>query len=207
MHGRNGTSASWPDLLKPADDDAIAEEMHRIKRGANLGWPYTYYDGVRNMRLVAPEYGGDGKTAPTEIYDTPVLTFPGHSAPLDMAFYNGTQFPKEYRGGAFVAFHGGGALGGYDEKRSGFNVVFVPFDKGRPGEWKVFADGFAGPDNASKKVATAAHRPVGLAVSPDGSLFVADDKKGRIWRITYGEPQPFKPAAPPPMKSFSASRP
>jgi glucose/arabinose dehydrogenase len=206
MHGRNGTSATWPDIITAADDDAVAEEMHRIKKGANLGWPYTYYDGVRNLRLVSPEYGGDGKTSPTETtYSTPALAFPGHSAPLDMVFYNGSQFPREYRGGAFVAFHGGGGNGG-DAGRPGFNVVYVPFVKGKPGEFTVFADGFAGPDNASKNTAKAAYRPVGLAVAPDGSLYIADDKKGRLWRITYGEPKAAKKPAPP-LRPFSASRP
>jgi len=66
-------------------------------------------------------------------------------------------------------------------------VVFIPFDKnGKAGDAKSFADGFAGPTNASKNNGKAAYRPVGAAVALDGSLYVADSNKGRIWRISYG---------------------
>jgi glucose/arabinose dehydrogenase len=186
MHDRNGTSMTWPNLVSAADDDNIAEEMHRMSNGVNLGWPYTYYDGARKIRLTAPEYGGDGKTiVQTGVYDTPVLAFPGHSAPLDMVFYTGDQFPTAYRGGAFVAMHGGegpATPGGHN----GYDIVFVPFARpGRPGSPVVFADGFAGPTAASKNVSTAAYRPVGLALAPDGALYVADSQKGKLWRITY----------------------
>ena len=186
MHDRNGASTSFPDIISAADEANVAEEMHRITKGVDLGWPYTYYDGARKMRLLAPEYGGDGKTAtPAGIYDTPAYAFAGHQAPLDMLFYEGKQFPAKYRGGAFVVFHGGNgphlATG-----RQGYNVSFVPFDaKGNPGTPEVFADGFAGVGPAARNVDTAAYRPVGAAVGPDGALYVADGQKGRIWRITY----------------------
>jgi glucose/arabinose dehydrogenase len=76
MHNRNGTHATWPELISASDELAVAEEMHRIVPGSNLGWPYTYFDGVRNLRLMAPEYGGDGKlTAPDGKYSVPVLAF------------------------------------------------------------------------------------------------------------------------------------
>ncbi|MBW8869705.1 MAG: PQQ-dependent sugar dehydrogenase, partial [Acidobacteriales bacterium] len=129
-HGRDGTSKGWPELVTPAEDDAIADEMFRISKGTDMGWPYTYWDGVRNIRLQAPEYGGDGKTSVTDRkYAKPVVAFaPLRPAVLDLTFYNASQFPRSYRGGAFVAMHGGGAdgvtvAGGH----GGYNVTFVPF--------------------------------------------------------------------------------
>ena len=140
--------------------------MFRIVKGVNLGWPYTYYDERLHIRLKGMEYGGDGKTPPPPgIYTDPVVALPGHSAPLDLLFYEGRQFPKAYRGGAFVALHG--ALG--PERPTGlagYTIVFVPFDRqGRAGQWRVFADGFAGPTPASRSTARAAYRPTGLAVA------------------------------------------
>lgn len=185
-HDRNGISRTWPAVISAAEEAAIPEEMYRIVKGANLGWPYTYFDKTRNIRLVSPEYGGDGKTeAKTGIYSKSVVTFPGHSAPLDLLFYNGSQFPQSYRGGAFVVLHGG--LGPDQQNgHNGYNIAFVPFDRsGHPGEPTTFADGFAGPTAGSKNASTAKYRPVGAAVAPDGSLYVADSQKGRIWRIYY----------------------
>jgi glucose/arabinose dehydrogenase len=184
MHDRNGTSTTWPELVSASDENNIAEEMHKMRPGTDLGWPYTYYDGARNLRLTAPEYGGDGKTPATKKYDTPALAFTGHSAPLDMLFYTGKQFPAVYRGGAFVAMHGGNGPaipGGHN----GYDIVFVPFAKGGIDGWSVFADGFAGPLPTSRVAATAAYRPVGLAQAPDGGLYVADSQKGRLWKISY----------------------
>ena len=180
MHDRNGTHNTWPDLVSAEDESNIAEEMDRLVKGTNMGWPYTYYDEVRGVRLMAPEYGGNGKVSPPPgLYATPVVAFhPSHAAPLDMVFYQGSQFPKSYRGGAFVARHGGLGAGG-----SGFDIQFVGFDaKGKPLTPVSFASGFAG---ASMTAAKANYRPVGAAVGPDGSLYVADSQKGRIWRISY----------------------
>ena len=93
MHGRDATAKTWPDLVTEADDDAIGDEMHRMVKGTDFGWPYTYYDGKRKLRLVSPEYGGDGKT--TARGDVPVASFqPMRPAPVDLAFYTGTQFPS-----------------------------------------------------------------------------------------------------------------
>ena len=187
-HGRDKTHVEFPDLVSASDDDAIADEMHRIVKGSNMGWPYTYYDDVRKVRLAGPEYGGDNKT-PVEagVYDTPVLAFANtRRAPLDLAFYEGSQFPDSYRGGAFIVFHGvngppiPGGHGGYD-------VLFVPMDKsGKVGLPQKFAEGFAGPTPDDKYSDHAIYRPVGQAVGPDGALYVVDSQKGRLWRIAYG---------------------
>ena len=142
---------------------------------------------MKKQRIVAPEYGGDGKTAATGNYSVPVATFQNtRAAPLDLIFYTGRQFPAEYRGGAFVVRHG---VGGPQSPtgKNGYDVVFIPFDKnGKAGEARPFAENFAGPTAASRNNGKAAYRPVGAAVAPDGSLYIADSNKGRIWRISYG---------------------
>jgi glucose/arabinose dehydrogenase len=91
------------------------------------------------------------------------------------------MFPEKYRNGAFIAFHG--SWNRAPEPQAGYNVVFQPFAEGKAqGDYEVFADGFAG---GNKQPGTAAHRPAGLALGPDGALYVSDDNGGRIWRITY----------------------
>jgi glucose/arabinose dehydrogenase len=185
MQNRNGTNETWPTLVSAADEEAIGDDMYRFAKNSDLGWPYTYFDNARGRRLQAPEYGEGVKEAPDKKYATPVLRLPAHAAPLDLLFYQGRQFPARYRGGAFLALHG--AVGpDAPEGRNGYSVMFAPFARnGRAGKPTVFADGFAGPTPANRNVARAAYRPVGLAEGPDGSLYIADSVKGRIWRITY----------------------
>ncbi|HKX65359.1 MAG TPA: PQQ-dependent sugar dehydrogenase [Rhizomicrobium sp.] len=186
-HGRDGTSKGWPELVSQAEDDAIPDEMFRVTKGTDMGWPYTYWDANRKIRLTAPEYGGDGKTPVTDSkYAKPVAVFfPLRPATLDMTFYNGTKFPAKYRNGAFLAMHGGNDPEPVAGGRNGYNVMFVPFSGGRAGKPVAFAEGFAGP--GPKNIKTAPYRPVGVAVGPDGALYVADSNKGKIWRISYGE--------------------
>lgn len=186
MHGRDGTHAAFPDVVSEAEDDAIPDEIFRIPKNTDMGWPYTYWDGQRAMRLTAPEYGGDGKTAAIGTYAAPVTAFyqPRRAGLLDIAFYNGQRFPKQYRDGAFVALHGAADEGGASGQ-AGYNVVFIPFKNNRAGAVQVFADGFAGPALEDKNAKKAIYRPVGLAIAPDGALYVADSNKGRIWRIAY----------------------
>jgi glucose/arabinose dehydrogenase len=182
MHGRDNSNRLWPDLISVEEENHISDEMHRVTLGTNFGWPYTYYDGERNLRLISPEYGGDGKKlAPSGIYSDPVLTFHDRrAAPLDLLFYSGKSFPPSYRGGAFVVLHGTG-------NTTGYNVVFVPFDHhGKAGPPTVFADGFAAFNTSGGTRAPAKYRPTGAAVGPDGALYICDSVKGRIWRIAWG---------------------
>jgi glucose/arabinose dehydrogenase len=99
-----------------------------------------------------------------------------------MLFYTGSQFPSQYRGGAFVAFHG--SWNRAPLPQAGFRVVFAPFRFNRPmGSFTTFADGFN--SNAASGRAQQARRPVGLAQAPDGSIFITDDTGGTIWRVSY----------------------
>jgi mono/diheme cytochrome c family protein len=159
--------------------------MHLLREGINIGWPYTYYDPIKKAHMVAPEFGGDNrKRDTTSGYDDPVIGFPGHWAPLQMTLYAGTQFPEKYRGGMFVAFHG--SWNRAPRSQAGYKVVFVPFnDKGLPtGDYETFADGFAGKEEF-RNTSEARFRPCGVAVGPDGSLYVGETEKGRLWRIIY----------------------
>ena len=185
MHGRDQLDSLWPRFFSAEQREKLpAEEFHVAFEDSDFGWPYTYYDGLRNQRMVGPEYGGDGKkTAPDGKYPDPLVAFPAHWAPNALVFYTGTQFPAEYHGGAFVAFHGSwNRAPGLQE---GYQLVFVPMKDGKPsGDWRTFADGFMG-DRPIRNPARAKHRPVGLAVGPDGSLYVSDSTGGTIWKISY----------------------
>ncbi len=161
-----------------------AEESFRVDRGDNFGWPYCYYDQLQKKKVLAPEYGGDGrKVGRCGNFQKPVAAFPGHWAPNGLLFYTADQFPKHYRGGAFIAFHGSWNRAPLPQQ--GYKVVFVPFAGGRPsGKGEDFATGFAG-EKAVRTPGESRFRPMGLAQGPDGSLYISDTQKGRIWRVRY----------------------
>jgi glucose/arabinose dehydrogenase len=157
--------------------------MYRADPGSDFGWPYCYYDYRQQKLLLSPEYGGDGKEAARcARFTLPAASFPAHWAPVDVKFYTGKQFPAAYQGGAFIAFHG--SWNRTPEQRPGA-VVFQPFANGKPsGKFEVFAEGFAGPTPVKIQSEYAA-RPDGVAVAPDGSLYITDSQKGKIWRVFY----------------------
>lgn len=185
QHGRDQLDYLWPDLYTAEQNAELpSEEMLRLTEGADAGWPYCYFDGQRNEKVLAPEYGGDGQEVGrcAGALD-PVVAFPSHWAPNAMLFYTGRQFPARYRGGAFVAFHGSWNRGPLPQQ--GYKVSFVPFEGGAAaGEAETFADGFAGVEPIGGP-GDAEFRPMGLALGPDGSLYVSDSKKGRVWRVVY----------------------
>jgi glucose/arabinose dehydrogenase len=186
QHGRDVLNVVDPEHYTVDDNEELpAEEMHVLKEGGGFGWPFTYYDPLKKARMVSPEYGGDNqKRAEAGKYPDPLVAFPAHWAPMQMAFYNGTQFPAKYRGGAFLAFHG--SWNRAPKPQKGYNVVYVPFDaKGMPrGTYEVFADGFKGPKEITNPN-DATFRPNGVGVHPDGSLIVSDSQKGRVWKISH----------------------
>lgn len=183
QHGRDQLSYLYPKLFDDKKSaETPAECLFEIRQpGDDAGWPYVYYDLAEKKKMVSPEYGGDGKTA-TDKYLDPAQAFPAHMAPNAVQFYTAAQFPEAYRNGAFIAFHG--SWNRSPEPQEGYYVVFQPFKDGKPdGPWTVFADGFAGPRPVLSP-AKALHRPCGLALGPDGSLYICDDVKGSVYRIT-----------------------
>jgi glucose/arabinose dehydrogenase len=186
QHGRDDLHRFWPDYYSETDNlELPAEEFLDVEEGDDFGWPYCYFDQFKDQRLKCPEYGGDGESMEgCEGIKKPLIGFPGHWGPNDVLFYTGKMFPEKYHNGAFVAFHGSwNRLG---STQQGYNVVFIPMKDGKPsGEWEVFADGFTGGPIESS--GDARYRPCGLAQGPDGSLFIVDSQKGRIWRVMYYE--------------------
>ena len=183
QNGRDQLFENWPAFFDERDDALLpAEELFRLDRGDAFGWPYCYYDGVRNEKVLAPEYGGDGKAiGRCASRELPLADFPAHWAPLGMTFYTGTAFGTKYEGGLFIAFHGSRFDPRLQPAGPGYNVVFVNWQNGKPvGKFETFADGFAGGDPSPTG---AAHRPVSVAQATDGSLYISDDKGGWIYRV------------------------
>jgi glucose/arabinose dehydrogenase/cytochrome c5 len=197
QHGRDDLRENWPNLYTQEQGaNEPAEEVVQLEHGADYGWPECYFDLDRQKLVLAPEYGGNGGTEVGPCADKrgPIAVFPAHWAPNDMVLYDGPQLPAAYRGGVFIAFHG--SWNRAPLPQGGYNVVFQPLADGKSsGPYVVFADGFAG---AIKEPGQAAHRPTGLAVGPDGAIYISDDQHGRIWRVTYRGPMTAAIAASPP---------
>ena len=184
QHGRDQLFQLDPDLFDAKKSAELpAETMYALKKGDNAGWPYVYYDPFQKKKILAPEYGGNGQKTAGENAVDPIAAFPAHMAPDGLLFYAGNMFPEKYRNGAFIAFHG--SWNRAPEKQKGYFVAFQPFKDGKPdGDWEIFADNFAGTGDIASP-SQAQHRPCGLAQGPDGALYVSDDVKGTIYRITY----------------------
>jgi glucose/arabinose dehydrogenase len=185
-HGRDQLHVVAPEHFTAQQNAELpSEELQRLDRGADFGWPYCYHDPHQGRRVLAPEYGGDGQRVDRcERFAQPVTAYPAHWAPNDLLFYTGQQFPERYRGGAFIAWHG--SWNRAPEPQRGYKITFQAMPDGRAAdEWEVFADGFAGREVIASP-GEAAFRPMGLAQAPDGSLYIVDSKVGRIWRVVYG---------------------
>lgn len=181
IHGRDQLDALWPGVFDvAANTEMPSEEFVRITEGSDFGWPYCFHDPRSGRKLLGPEYGGDGEeVGRCADKDMPLVAFPAHWAPNDLEFYAADAFPERYRGGAFVAFHG--SWNRAPNPQEGFQVAFVPASgEGFGPEWETFADGFRNEQDPEQHA-----RPVGLAVGPDGALYVSESVNGRIWRIVY----------------------
>lgn len=151
-------------------DNTPFEYATEVKEGAFYGWPWYYIGGHEDPRK--PGARPDLKDQVT----VPDVFMQAHSAPLQIAFYQGTEFPADYRGSAFVTMHGSWNRG----KRTGYKVVRLVFNGDKPtGEYEDFMTGFVLSDTE------VWGRPVGVAVAADGSLIVTDDGSGSIWRVSY----------------------
>jgi glucose/arabinose dehydrogenase/cytochrome c551/c552 len=205
QHGRDQLPQLWPKLYPDVKHatELPAEEVVQVIKGADYGWPECYYDQFQKKLVLAPEYGGDGgKAVGVCAHRTgPVAAFPGHWGPMDMVIYKAHAFPAPYRGGMFIAFHG--SWNRAPEPQEGYDVVYQPMADGHTsGPYVIFARGFAG---AHKDPGGADHRPSGLAVGPDGALYIADDQKGRIWKVTYHGPANLAAAASAPASGEAAA--
>ena len=187
QHGRDQLNTFFPSLYTDAQNAELpAETFYEINEGDNAGLPYVYYDNFQHKKIVSPEYGGDGKKEGASDIKNPAVAFPAHMAPMGVLFYTGNQFPAKYKNGAFITFHGSWNRAPLPQE--GFFVAFVPFKNGKAtGEWEIFANGFAGTVDGAKITSTrsAKARPCGLAQGPDGSIYVSDDTKGSIFKISY----------------------
>jgi glucose/arabinose dehydrogenase len=165
---RPGTDELWAtnngrDML---GDDLPPDTVYLVRPGQDYGWPSCH-----SGRIIDPEFGS---REACQGIPAPAVELQAHSAPLGLVFYTGDQFPQEYRGDLFVAFHGSWNR----SQPTGYKVVRIPMDGGTPGPAQDFAVGWLVGDNAWG-------RPVDVISGPDGSLYVSDDAAGVIYRIFY----------------------
>ncbi|MBV1886436.1 MAG: PQQ-dependent sugar dehydrogenase [Parvibaculaceae bacterium] len=157
-------------------DDMVPDFMTEVREGGFYGWPYAYLGAHSDPRF--------GRIRPDLVAKTltPDLLLEPHSTPSGLVFYQGNQFPDEYRGDAFVALRG-------SSNRSiptGYKIVRVPFENGVPtGSYETFAVGFW---HQGEETAKIWGRPSGLVVAHDGTLLISDDANGAIWRVSAKSP-------------------
>src|SRR3954466_1653858 len=173
VHGRDQLSDNWG-FSNEVNANNPGEELVRIRAGDDYGWPYCYYSNQYHKKVLAPEYGGDGqKVGRCSSAKSPLISFPGHWGPMAIAFYPDDAFGPTYRGGLFIAFHGSWNRAPLPQE--GYRVVFVPLVNGSPtGRYSTFATSQEGPTTL---------RASGLAVSPDGSLYISADQNQKIWKV------------------------
>jgi glucose/arabinose dehydrogenase len=170
-----GTDTMWVTVNERdgLGDQLVPDYLTHVEKGAFYGWPYAYIGDHPDPTV--------GSKAPQMVAKTkvPDLLFQSHSAPLGLVFYEGGQFPADYKGDAFVSLHGSWN----NAHPTGYKVVRVHFAGGKPvGGYDDFATGFAKPGTSPAQVWG---RPAGLAVAKDGSLLIADDAGKTVWRVTY----------------------
>jgi glucose/arabinose dehydrogenase len=174
LHWYPGTDTLWAAVQErdALGDDLVPDYFTSIKQGAFYGWPYAYIGPHEDPR--------NKGAAPDLVKKTvvPDVLLPAHVAVLDFIFYTGKQFPAEYQGGAFLAFHGSWNR----SKRVGQSIAFIPFKDAKPsGPLREFMTGWMlSPDKRE-----VWGRPVALLQLPDGSVLVSEDGGNKIWRISY----------------------
>jgi glucose/arabinose dehydrogenase len=151
-------------------DDLVPDYITRVREGGFYGWPWFYLGANQD-----PRHPGARPELRSKVIAPDVL-LQSHSASLEMVFYTGRQFPREYEGEAFAALHGSWNRA----KRTGYKVIRVPLKGGAPtGEYEDFLTGFV------TEGGEVWGRPVGVAVAKDGALFVSDDGTNTVWRVSY----------------------
>ena len=179
---RNPVGMSWEPATKSLwtvvnerdrlGDQLVPDFLTRVREGSFYGWPYSYFGQNEDPRKKGERPDLVAKAV------VPDFALGSHVAPLGLAFYTGTTFPEQYRGGAFIGMHGSWNR----SQLVGYKVVFVPFKSGKPrGEIKDFLTGFI----ADKQAVKVYGRPVDVTVLPDGSLLVTDDRGGKVWRVSH----------------------
>lgn len=156
-------------------NDQPPEELNLIEQGKHYGWPFCFGDRRPDVYLPA-EPEGKSKAEFCATTEPPVLTYTAHSAPLAMVFYTASQFPQEYRNDAFVTMRGSWNR----NPPVGYKVVRIRYQNGKPTRIEDFVTGFL-----NEQRTTQFGRPVGIGVTPDGSLLFTDDTNGVIYRVTY----------------------
>jgi glucose/arabinose dehydrogenase len=152
-------------------DDLVPDYLTSVKPGAFYGWPYSYFGQIEDPRKKGQRPDLVAKAV------KPDYALGSHVAALGLAFYQGKSFPRRYQGGAFIGMHGSWNR----SKMVGYKVAFVPFENGKPaGPMEDILTGFIADESKSE----AYGRPVGVTVAPDGSLLVADDAGGKVWRVS-----------------------
>jgi glucose/arabinose dehydrogenase len=175
IHWYPGTDTLWAAVQERdgLGEDVVPDYFTPVQQGGFYGWPYAYIG-----RHPDPKNGKMRPDLVAKTLDPEVVLEPAHVAVLDFAFYTGSQFPQEYRGGAFLALHGSWNR----SKRVGYAVGFIPFRDGKPaGPMRDFLTGWM----LSPERREVWGRPVAVLVAPDGSLLVSEDGNGTIWRVSY----------------------
>lgn len=187
-----GTDRLWASVQERDDlgDDLVPDYFTHVEQHGFYGWPYAYIgphedpfnSGVKLLEhMLRHPSGIPDATRISELVKstiTPDVLLGAHVGVLDFLFYTGRQFPREYWGGAFLAFHGSSNR----SKRVGYAVAFIPFQNGQPSgpPREVVSGWMLSPDSVN-----VWGRPVGLLQLADGSMLISDDAAGRIWKLTY----------------------
>jgi glucose/arabinose dehydrogenase len=151
-------------------DNLVPDYITHVQEHGFYGWPWYYMGNHEEPRLAGKHPELKNKVL------VPDVLLQSHSASLEMTFYEGSQFPQQYKGDAFASEHGSWNR----SVRSGYEVVRVPLKNGHSdGVFEDFLTGFV------LKNGDVWGRPVGIAVAADGSLLVSDDGSGSIWRVSY----------------------